>query len=178
MNTNTLSVEAVNQAVRQAVDADNKAKGKWQAAGQAVAGFYMTAENLEAVKAQFITDAILPAMDKKHAQALAVDLPRKGSKEYNELSEANQVKWEAANQAKKDARAIYSTYFARVVSYAFPKDKTEAESVPKSIEVKFNEALTNLIKACEKAENASFDVVAVKAALVNAQKLVNSPVNK
>jgi hypothetical protein len=178
MNTNTLSVEAVNQAVRQAVDADNKAKGKWQAAGQAVSGFYMTAENLEAVKAQFIADAILPALDKKHAQALAVDLPRKGSKEHNELSEANRVKWEAANQAKKDARATCSTYFTRVVSYAFPKDKTEAESVPKSIEVKFNEALTNLIKACEKAENASFDVVAVKAALVSAQKLVNSPVNK
>jgi hypothetical protein len=61
----------------------------------------MTAENLESVKAQFIADAILPAMDKKHAQALAVDLPRKGSKDYNELSQANQAKWETANQAKK-----------------------------------------------------------------------------
>jgi hypothetical protein len=80
-----ISIEAVNQAVRQAVSKDNEAKGKWQAAGQAVAGSIMTAENLEAVKAQFIADAILPAIDKKHAQALAVDLPRKGSKDYNEL---------------------------------------------------------------------------------------------
>jgi hypothetical protein len=41
----------------------------------------MTERTLESVKAQFIADAILPAIDKKHAQALAVDLPRKGSKE-------------------------------------------------------------------------------------------------
>jgi hypothetical protein len=97
---------------------NQRANGK--PAGQAVAGFYMTAENLEAVKAQFIADAILPAMDKKHAQALAVDLPRKGSKDYNELSQANQAKWETANQAKKDARSVADTYFSRVLGYAWP----------------------------------------------------------
>jgi hypothetical protein len=177
MNTNT-DQTVVNKLVIDAISTDSKTQEKYVRAGQAVAGYFMTRENLESAKAQFIADAILPALDKKHSAALAVDLPRKGSKEYNEMSEANQAKWENANQAKKDARAIAHTYFSRVVSYAFPKDKTEAESVPKSIEVKFNEALTNLIKACEKAENASFDVVAVKAALVNAQKLVNSPVNK
>jgi len=178
----TLSIETVNQAVRQAVDADNKAKGKWQAAGQAVAGFYMTAENLEAVKAQFIADAILPGLDKKHAQALAVELPRKGSKEYNELNASNQAKWEDANQAKKDARSTCDTYFSRVVSYAFPKPKEEKseeeQAAANSLETKFNKVLSDLIGKCEKAENASFDVVAVKAALVKAQKLVNSPVNK
>jgi hypothetical protein len=182
MNTNTLSIDAVNQAVRQAVSKDNESKGKWQAAGQAVAGFYMTAENLESVKAQFIADAILPGLDKKHAQALAVELPRKGSKEYNELSEANQAKWEDANQAKKDARSTCDTYFSRVVSYAFPKPKEEKseeeQAAANSLETKFNKVLSDLIGKCEKAENASFDVVAVKAALVNAQKLVNTAVNK
>jgi hypothetical protein len=178
---NTLSIETVNQAVRQAVSKDNESKGKWQAAGQAVAGFYMTAENLEAVKAQFIADAILPGLDKKHAQALAVELPRKGSKEFKELSEANQAKWEDANQAKKDARSTCNTYFSRVVSYAFPKiqeEKTEEEKAANSIEVQFNKILSALISKCEKAEAAPFDLVAVKAALVEAQKLVNSPVNK
>ena len=178
----TLSIETVNQAVRQAVDADNKAKGKWQAAGQAVSVFYMTAENLEAVKAQFIADAILPALDKKHATALAVELPRKGSKEYNEMSDANRAKWEDANNAKKAARATCDTYFSRVVSYAFPKPKEEKseeeQAAANSLETKFNKVLSDLIGKCEKAENASFDVVAVKAALVKAQKLVNSPVNK
>jgi hypothetical protein len=81
------------------------------------------------VKAQFIADAILPGLDKKHAQALAVDLPRKGSKEFKELSEANQAKWEDANQAKKDARATCDTYFARVLNYAFPKPKAEPKPV-------------------------------------------------
>lgn len=177
MNTNT-DQTAVNKLVIDAIATDSKTQEKYVRAGQAVAGYFMTRENLESAKAQFIADAILPALDKKHSAALAVDLPRKGSKEYNEMSEANQAKWENANQAKKDARAIAHTYFSRVVSYAFPKEKAEAESVPKSIEVKFNEALTNLIKACEKAEDAPFDVIKVKAALVEAQKLVNNPVNK
>jgi hypothetical protein len=136
---NTLSIETVNQAVRQAVSKDNESKGKWQAAGQAVAGFYMTAENLESVKAQFIADAILPGLDKKHAQALAVELPRKGSKEYNELNASNQAKWEDANQAKKDARSTCNTYFSRVLlrfSQA-SREKTE-EKKPPQIRLKLN----------------------------------------
>ncbi len=171
MNTNTLSIEAVNQAVRQAVSKDNESKGKWQAAGQAVAGFYISAENLEAVKAQFIADAILPAMDKKHAQALAVDLPRKGSKEYNELSESNQAKWKDVDQAKKDARAISHTYFTRVVSYAWPKPK--AESKPINLKDRIQKSVADLVDKCGKAENANFDLVAVKAALENVLTLVN-----
>ena len=165
--------QAVVKSVSEAVSQDNKAKDKWVTAGVSVNLFYPNREALEAVKAQFIADAILPSVDKKHAQALAVELPRKGSKELKELSEANQAKWEDANQAKKDARATCDTYFTRVLNYAFPKEKDETESVPKSIEVKFNEALTNLIKACEKAEDAPFDVITVKACLVKAQKLVN-----
>lgn len=172
MNTNTNQAD-VNKLVIDAIATDSKTQEKYVKAGHAVAGYFMTRENLESAKAQFIADAILPGLDKKHAAALAVELPRKGSKEYNEMSEANQAKWENANQAKKDARAIAHTYFARVLNYAFPKEKDETESVPKSIEVKFNEALTNLIKACEKAEDAPFDVIAVKACLVKAQKLVN-----
>lgn len=164
--------QAVVKSVGEAVSQDNKSKDKWVTAGVSVNLFYPNREALEAVKAQFIADAILPNVDKKHAQALAVDLPRKGSKEFKELSEANQAKWEEANQAKKDARATCDTYFSRVLNYAFPKEK--AESTPKSIEVKFNEALTSLIKACEKAEDAPFDVISVKACLVKAQKLVNA----
>ena len=171
MNTNTISIETVNQAVRQAVSKDNESKGKWQAAGQAVAGFYMTAENLESVKAQFIADAILPAMDKKHAQALAVDLPRKGSKDYNELSQANQAKWETANQAKKDARSVADTYFSRVLGYAWPKPK--AEPKPVNLKDRIQKSVADLVDKCGKAESADFDLVAVKAALENVLTLVN-----
>ena len=131
----------------------------------------MTAENLESVKAQFIADAILPAMDKKHAQALAVDLPRKGSKDYNELSQANQAKWETANQAKKDARSVADTYFSRVLGYAFPKPK--AESKPVNLKDRIQKTVADLVDKCGKAESADFDLVAVKAALENVLTLVN-----
>lgn len=101
-------------------------------------------------KAQFIADAILPALDKKHTSALNKELPRKGSKEYNALDESGRDAWEAANQAKKDARAIAHTYFARLVSYAFPKESEKP--APRELKTRVCEELIALIKACQKAE--------------------------
>jgi len=161
----------VTKAVSVAVSSDITTKGKWQAAGHAVAGFFAGPDALEAVKAQFIADAILPGLDKKHAVALSVDLPRKGSKEFNEMSEANQAKWETANQAKKDARATAHTMYTRIVSYAWPKEK--AVSATRDLKTRFNEELAALVKACEKSEDAPFDVIKVKALLENALSVVN-----
>ena len=87
------------------------------------------------------------------------------------MSEANREKWETANQAKKDARATAHTMFTRIVSYAWPKEKTS--SAPRDLKTRFNEELSALIKACEKSEDAPFDVVKVKALLENALTLVN-----
>lgn len=161
----------VVKSVSIAVSTDLGSANKWSIAGRDVAGFYPNAEALEAVKAQFIVDAIIPGLDKKHAAALAVDLPRKGSKEYNELSDVNKSKWDAANQAKKDARATAHTMFTRVMSYAWPKEKTQAE--PRTIKTRFNEELAALIKAGEKAEDAPFDMVAVLKHLNAALSVVN-----
>jgi hypothetical protein len=172
-NTNDTAYGTMTKSVISAVDYANKAENKWQSAGQAVRVYYPSRENLEGVKAQFIADAILPALDKKHAAALGVELPRKGSKEYNEMSEANRAKCGRPRTKRKKRHAPH-------VILTFPEcltmlsRKKKAESTPKSIEVKFNEALTDLIKACEKAEDAPFDVISVKACLVKAQKLVNS----
>ena len=160
------------KAVIAAVSGELSSVNKWHAAGQAVREFYGTETALTEVKAQFIADAIIPAMDKKHAAALAIELPRKGSKEYNEMSEANRDKWDAANQAKKDARAVAHTMFGRVVKYAFPSEK--AETAPRTLKTRLCEELAALIKACEKAENPEFDVIAtlghLKAALAVAAK--------
>ena len=161
----------VTKAVSQAVNADITTKNKWQSAGHTVAGFYDSAEALEAVKAQFIADAILPGMEKKHAAALLVDLPRKGSKEFNELTDVNKLKWDNANQAKKDARSTAHTMFSRIVSYAWPKEKTPSEILP--IKDKFNLILSDLVKKCGKAENAPFDIVQVKATLEAALAIIN-----
>lgn len=162
----------VCKSVIAAVSGDIVQGNKWQSAGENVRGFYGTESALTEVKAQFIADAIMPAMDKRHAAALAVDLPRKGSKEYNALSDANRAKWEAANQAKKDARAVAHTMFSRVVSYAFPKEKGVSE--PRTLKTRLCEDIAALIKACEKAEDADFDIPAtlthLKAALAVAAK--------
>ena len=157
------TIKAVIDAVRNDINTVNK----WQVAGNAVREFYGTEAALTEVKAQFIADAIIPAMDKKHAQALGIELPRKGSKEFNALDQSGVAKWEAANQAKKDARAVAHTMFTRIVSYAFPREK-EA-SAPRTLKTRLCEDLAAMIKACEKAENPEFDVIAtlghLKAAL-------------
>ena len=162
----------VCRTVSAAVSGDIALSNKWQNAGETVRGFYGSEATLTEAKAQFIADAILPAIDKRHTAALAADIPRKGSKEYNALSDANRVKWEAVNQAKKDARAVSHTMFSRVVAYAFPKEK-EA-SAPRTLKTRLCEDLAALIKACEKAEDADFDIPAtlthLKAALAVAAK--------
>ena len=131
---------------------------KWQDAGQAIRSFFGTEAALVEIKAQFIADAIIPALDKKYAAALAAELPRKGSKEYNALDASGVARWDAANKAKKDARAVSHTMFSRVVSYAFPKDKET--NPPRTLKTRLCEDLAAMIKACEKSEDADFDIAA------------------
>lgn len=163
---------AVTKAVTEAVRGDIATGNKWQAAGHAVREFYGTESALTEVKAQFIADAILPAIDKRHAAALQKDLPRKGSEAYNALDAGGRDKWEADNQAKKDARATCHTMFTRVVRYAFPAEKEAA--TPRTLETRMAEELAALIKACEKAEAPAFDVTTtlthLRAALATVAK--------
>jgi hypothetical protein len=156
-------------AVRQDINTVNK----WQIAGKSVAVFFGTESALTEIKAQFIADAILPAIDKRHAKALNIELPRKNGKEYAALSAGEKETWEAVNQAKKDARATCDTYFARIVKYAFPKDKAESDTTPTSLKTKIQEQIADLVKKCEKAESADFDLVATLAALQNVLTVVN-----
>ncbi len=150
-------------AVQSAITSDQGTKGKWEKVGAAVPAFFGTEAALTEVKAQFIADAILPALDKRHAKALAVELPRKNSAEYVALDEAGRDRWEAANEAKKAARSTADTYFKRVLSYAFPKEK--AEAAPKSLETKLAELINDAIGKIEKAEAPTFDAVTALAGL-------------
>jgi hypothetical protein len=79
------------------------------------------------------------------------------------LDQAGRDKWEAANEAKKLARATVDTYFKRVVSYAFPKEKEPSES--KSLETKLADLINQAIGKCEKAEAPAFDVSAALTGL-------------
>lgn len=169
--TNTTYTE-VTKAVTEAVRGDINSVNKWQTAGQTVRGFYGTETALNEVKAQFIADAILPAIDKRHVAALNKELPRKGSSEYVAFVGAHGADaWEIANQAKKDARAVAHTMFARVAKYAFPAEK--AEAAPRDLKTRLNEELAALVKACQKAEAATFDVGATIAALNGALSIIN-----
>jgi len=153
------------KAVKLAVSSDIAVGNKWEKAGAEVSGVYPTPESLEEVKAQFIADCILPAVDKRHSEALAKDLPRKNSKEYNALPDSEKDKWELVNQAKKDARATLNTYFNRVKSYAY---EVEKKSTPKK---SFVEKISALIEEGGKIKECDFDLVAVMGFLIQAEKV-------
>jgi len=154
-------------ATKTAIKADSEVGNKWVKAGELVAGFFPNQKAIEEVKAQFIADAILPALDKKHSESLGKDLPRKGSKEYIENTQKDSGyadKWEVANQAKKDARSTCDTYFKRVLKYAFPPEKKE------SSKKSFVEKITALIEEGGKIKECDFDLVKVMGFLVQAEK--------
>lgn len=148
-----VTVKSVIDAVKNELSGVNK----WQTAGANVREFFGNEAALQEVKAQFTADAILPALDKRHAAALAIELPRKGSKEYNALDASGVARWEAANQAKKDARATAATMFNRIVKYAFPSEPVTGE--PKTLKTRLVTMLSDAIGKIEKAENPDFDAV-------------------
>lgn len=159
MNT-TINYSDLTKEIQATIKADNSTANKWVKTGQDTRDFFGSEIALTEVKAQFIADAILPALDKKYAEALAKDLPRKNSKEYEALTESNKALWEKSNQAKKDARAVCDTYFKRIVKYAFPAEKADSDKTPRTLKTRCNEELTALIKAVEKSEDCPFDAVA------------------
>jgi len=151
----------MTKAVIDAIKGDINSTHKWKAAGVQVVQYFGTEEALRDAKAQFIADSILPAIEKKHSDALKVDLPRKGSKEYKALDASGVAKWETANRAKIDARSTADTYFARVVKYAFPAEKSESTTPEseKTQETKILEVVNSVIGKMEKGESLNFDVV-------------------
>jgi hypothetical protein len=152
-------------SVKNALKSVEQSETKLQTMGAEVLAFFGSEKAIDEVKAQFIADAILPAIDKRHSEALAKDLPRKGSKEYNEnlaKDASYSDKFEIANQAKKDARSTCNTYYNRVKKYAFPTDKTES---PKK---GFADRIKKLIEDGGKLKEADFDLVKVMGFLTQA----------
>ena len=150
-------VQMINTVKSGLLESD-KALNKLESMGDTVNGYYGSKETLEESKAQFIADAINPIVNKRHIEALAKDLPRKGSKEYIEQVKQDsgfESKWELANQAKKDARATISTYYSRVLKYAFPAEKKD------SVKKGFADKLKALITDGGKLKEPEFDIVKV-----------------
>lgn len=156
----------VVKSVKEAVSNDVQSVTKWRDAGNITAAFYGSRDVLQEVKAQFIADSIMPALDKRHMQALNKETVRKGSKDYAAFDAGQRQAWEVLNQAKKDARAIAHTMYARLLSYAFPISKTEESDAPvASLEAKLAADIAAWIKRLEKAESVPFDLPKVTNSL-------------
>ena len=164
----TQYVEMINTVKSGLLESD-KALNKLESMGDTVSAYYGSKEILEESKAQFIADAINPIVNKRHIEALAKDLPRMNSKEYKDLlgqDASYQAKWESANQAKKDARATISTYYSRVLKYAFPAEKKD------SVKKDFAGKLKALIDEGGKLKEANFDLVKVMGFLIQAEAVI------
>jgi hypothetical protein len=163
----TTEYSAVVAAVQSALNSDLATESKWQKVAAIVPAFFGTAEALIEVKAQFIADAILPIVPKRHAEALAVDLPRKNGKEYKALDETGRKKWAATDEAKKLARATLDSSFKRVLAKAFPPVKKESddEGETATLKTKLAKMLADAIGKCEKVEAPDFDVSATLTGL-------------
>jgi hypothetical protein len=160
------NIPSMVDAVRKAVSGDILTVNKWENAGIEVAKVYPSAKSLDEVKAQFVVDCIIPALPNKYVVALALDLPRKGSKAHNELVSKDggyMAKWEMANQAKKDARSIAGTYYNRVKSYAFPEKKTSEKK-------DFLAKISALIVEGGKITECNFDLPKVMGFLIQAEQ--------
>ena len=174
-NLDNLYSNAVTETTK-AIASDAKTENQYKKAGNAVIACFATEDAIREIKAQFIVDAIIPGLDKKHQTALNTDLVRKNSKEYQAYDAVMRNEWNDAYEAKKTARSIADTYFNRVVGYAFPKVKEESESNSESttdLKTKINEQIASMIKKCQKTENADFDINATIQALQNVLTVVN-----
>jgi hypothetical protein len=158
--------DAVKQT-RNAVSKDRTSESQWKTAGESNRAHFGSESAMREIKAQFIVDAIIPELDKKHQDALRKELPRKGSADYVAFCGSHGAQaWADANQAKKDARSTADVYFNRVVSYAFPsepKPRTITETKTKIVEL-----INDAIKRAQKDENPDYDVTTLIAQLQTA----------
>ena len=160
--------------VSAAISGEIATGNKWAKAGSAVAAEFATAAGLDAVRPAFIERVIIPALGKDAVAAMAIELPRKNSTAYAEKCASDPTyaaQWATANEAKKTVRGAASVMYGRVRKYAYGGDKGPSE--PRDLKTRLNEELAALVKACQKAETASFDIGATIRALESTLAVVN-----
>jgi sensor c-di-GMP phosphodiesterase-like protein len=162
-------ISEIFAAVGAAIDAENKAKGKWVALKVPVAKYYATREGFVAVRAQFITDYILPNMGKDETTGLscvdlmAKELPRKNTKEYNQNVAAD-AGYEKEHASLRAARVIVNAkageYCTRVENYTFGSVEKPADSNPQAPETKqakLLKAVSALLEKVQKDEAPTYN---------------------
>ena len=163
----------IKKVVTDAIATETKAERKWLDVGAAVRAEYASEAALNEVRADFLDQVIYPAISDEAVKVIKAELPRKGTKDWNDAGAAQQAAWSAMNEAKKTVRGKGSVYFGRVVKYAFPSDEESTPAAKRDLKTRFNEDLAALIKAGQNAEHPPFDVGMVIGHLESALKYVN-----
>lgn len=163
----------IKKVVTDAIATETKAERKWLDVGAAVRAEYASEAALNEVRADFLEQVIYPAMGDEAVKVIKAELPRKGTKDWNDAGAAQQAAWTAMNDAKKTVRGKGSVYFGRVVKYAFPSETESEPAAKRDLKTRLNEELSALIKACQKSEGETFDVGMVIGHLESAMKYIN-----
>jgi hypothetical protein len=156
----TTNYTIMTDSVKAALNAEKSADNTWGNAAKHILEFFGNPEGLLAVKAQFCTDVVIPLLEKRHRDALALEIPRKGSKLDTE-PEKNEV----ARKAKKDATATRDTMFMHVLKKAWPKygnKEDDGDDKPDATDSdKIRKALAELVTRIQKKGGLDFDAAAV-----------------
>jgi len=153
-----------------AVQSDATAKGKWARVGRMVAEAYSDEPALVADKVSFCANAIIPALRPELRDALAADIPRKGTEAYD----IDPAKFDALKALRKDATATRDTLFKTVCNNAWPKERTVP--VPLELTVWLRPHLqaisTKLDKAYVTGAAYAFNIFKMKQAIATAYALL------
>lgn len=117
----------IKKVVTDAIKADTSAARKWLTVGESVRAEYTTREALEAVRAEFLTEVIYPAMGDDAVKVINADIPAKNHKDYVGASTELRAQWDAMKDMKATVRGKGSVFFGRVLKYAYPKDEGKGE---------------------------------------------------
>ena len=148
----------------------NKAENKFVRLGELVAGEYQSADKFDAVKTEYIAQAILPAMGKDAERIMSTELLRKGTPAYLEKCAADPTyKKQHADmsKAKINTRAAADKNFRRVREYAdrvwnppAQDDATDGEkgaTTPTTKQAKLLKKAVELQTALQKDEQPTYD---------------------
>ena len=163
----------IKKVVTDAIATESKAERKWLDVGAAIRDAFASEAALNEVRAEFLDTVIYPAMGDEAVKVIKAELPRKGTKDWNDAGATQQAAWTAMNDAKKTVRGKGSVYFGRVVKYAFPSEAEAEPAAKRDLKTRLNEELSALIKACQKSEGETFDVDMVVGHLESALKYIN-----
>ena len=185
MNTND-----VIKTISSAINSAEKAQHNIKQAGLAVRDWYTgSLDSFRGEKQALIKMIIVPALPKKQQTDLLRELPRKGTEAAQSISAEKLAQLQAD---KIRARAYADAVFRSVMQYAFQaeieaekaKAKANKEAEHKEADSESDEGSDNvtlktriltdisaLIKKCQKAESADFDITATVQAL---QAVINT----